>query len=477
MVDMAKLVCEACEAAQSGSEAVSGKRPADIYRTFAEALRWINKNELFPKANRLMRELSLEQSLPIAELDAPEWVDAYTGEVDMSMADRINIKPLEKELDEFEGAALASSEGFDADDELENIYHDADFTQVGEWDVRDPMWMIIQNDMKPSDDINELKADPDLRKARKIMKAEYKRTIAFGLCKEAATEMVHHAFYSPIMLRDQNTGELTPGRTPAEMVLDRLNTLAQSREVKDIAYLFLSFQNEFGFNEEDAALIKVQGSLPTLEDWLEIFGDEVLESLNSTFDPEMTWAQIEAQDESEHALVVRFADDTIKNIVAQADADAKQLKANDPHAKVNVFQHPAFVEAFLRSMSMGSSTVYKDTDGKWHNAAQKAGWCAWMEQFNPTAYKAYQAAIKAGKSFDQSKSSFWQATKSTKRLEAIRGILKSGKGLVLASGREINWAIAALKYKANELVYAEGQKERLAALLLSKGLIQAPVAG
>jgi hypothetical protein len=469
IVAMCRLVCGALDSATSRSENVTGARQADIYRAFAPVLRWIAAHGFYARAKLDLRELEADQSMPFGELDAPDWIEGYTGEVDLKITERVQVTVSEKDQDTTEAASLATSESFDEDDELEtDFYHSLWNTEAAEWDIRDPMWMTIQEDLKPSEDIHELKRVYNLSRPRAIVKKEFEDSRRRGLSKEAAIEMCHHVFRKPILYEDKNTGEMIPGLSPQQMVLAELNRLAQTREVKDVAYLFLSYQNDYMLDEEDAASIKIQGSLPTLEDWLAIFGDEVLDSVQSTIEPDNEYHPIERSDDGEHAQVAIFATKAIDEIIKRASQDADKQKASDPRARINAFQHPVFLRAFLNAMSLSSATIYKDTDGEYRSLAQKAGWEAWLENFNAEAFKAYLEARKSGKSFEQAKSAFWAAAKTApvKKQETIKSLKSTG--LILGSGREVNWGIAVLKVKAGEIDF-EDKQTKLKEILSSKG--------
>ena len=430
MLSMANAVLNAAQNDMRHEENKSGKRPADVYRRWADTLRWIVRHELTSRASRILRELILEQSLPEAELEAPDWVDAYTGEVDMSMADRITIRVPQQDKDEIEMAAAQASEGFNSDDDLEkSLYHHDISTEAMEWDVREPTWMEIQNDLRPSEDQEILRENEAIKRFRKEITKTYNKYIKKGMSKEAATELVKHNIHAPIRIEDPNTGEETLGQnSEVDLAIRELNKLAETYETKDIAYIFLGMQNEFGFDEEDAAKIHVAGSPNNLMDWIDLFGDEVMESLYSTFEPYVYKNDLDTEEkpkvaeveqpqeaidtpweDSETATVSYFAEQTIRDIVKSAKKDI------EGQVSPNVFRTPEFIEGFLRAMSAGASQTYKDTDNVWRSAGNKAGWEAWMEHFNPTAFKAYQQARRDGLNFNKAKSVFWMVTRGTKR--------------------------------------------------------------
>ena len=498
MLSMAKAVCDKAESDLDAKSNKTGNRSADIYRRWAEALRWIVRHEITPKASRVLRELVLDQSLPLAELDNPDWIDPYTGEVDMQITDRVHIKTIQiEEKDEIEVAAAASSEAFNDDDDLEKtLYHLDISTEAMEWDVRDPTWMEIQNDLKPSDEVELLKDNAAVKRFRRAMNKHYNQVLKKGLEREAAAEMVRHNLHAPIRVRDEHTGELVPGKnSEADLLINALNDLAQTHETKDIAYLFLGLQNEFGLEEDEAAQIRIPGSLNNLADWLEIFGDEVMDSLFSTYEPykytdkkeeiveiaaalkEEKEDEPEEQEEAiplpigdgEDAAVSYFAEETIREITQRAALDIKGQK------RPNIFHHPAFIEGFLRAMSAGSAASYKDSDGVWKSAGVKAGWESWMESFNSTAFRAYQQARRDGLDFEKAKAVFWSSAKANrpKKQDTVTGMIVNAQkvpcGLKLGSGRTIGWNILALKLKGGELIVTDEQRAKLRSMLPTIG--------
>ena len=455
MVNMAKRVVEAVQRDMDTEQDTNGKRPADTYRRWAKVLRFIVKHELVTSASRVLREMSLAQSLPMAELDAPEWIDMYTMEVDMQISDRVQIKTADVE-ETIETQAAHYSEGFDSEDGLEEAtYHTSAMAEASEWDIKVPMWMEMQEDLRPSDETRSISKDSELIRFRSAMKRTVQEMRQNGV--KNVEDAVRDAMHAPIMIVDDHTGELVAGsQSQADLAIKALNRLAKTHEPKDIATIYIGLEHDFGFYETDAVKVRVQGSLNNLERWLEVFGDELMESF--------THDSIGSQEYDEHAEVVRFAEDTILKIVDQAKADI----AGNP--RPNVFQHPVFIDGFLRAMSEGSATTFKDTDGKWRSAGHKAGWEAWMKNFNASAFQAYLKARLEGKDFEASKSAFWTATKQSKKVDTVVSVIqdkttKVPSGLVLGSGRRIDWKIFAMKLKGNELTLTDEQRTKLATML------------
>ena len=460
MVSMAKATVEAVERDMGAQRDVTGKRPADTYRRWAKALRWIIKHELHQPAFRVLREMILDQSLPIAELDAPEWIDPYTCEVDMQISDRVTVKNIETEDVTLETQAAMHSEGFDSDDGMETeLYHTAAMTAESEWDVREPMWMEMQNDLRPSDETRAISGDDAIIKFRSAMKRAVREMNKNGVMD--VEDAVRESMHAPIMIVDQNTGEMFPGsNSQADLAVKALTRLARTHDPKDIATVYIGLEHNFGFYETDAARIHIQGSLNTLEQWLDVFGDELMESFTND--------SLGSKPYNEHEEVVRFANETLLNIVEQARKDI------EGKVRPNVFHHPVFIEGFLRAMSEGSATTYKDTDGKWRSSGVKAGWENWMRNFNASAFQAYLSTRRDGKDFEKSKSAFWTATKQSKKVDTITGLMldteKVPCGLVLGSGRKIDWKIFGMKLEGNELTITDEQRTKLQPILKKIGL-------
>jgi hypothetical protein len=51
----------------------TGTRPADLYRTYVKVLRFLRKKG-YLKAGAILRELMLESTLPVADLDNPDHI-------------------------------------------------------------------------------------------------------------------------------------------------------------------------------------------------------------------------------------------------------------------------------------------------------------------------------------------------------------------------------------------------------------------
>jgi hypothetical protein len=80
-VVIANRILDAAELALAMANDRSGNRPADVYRKFGQAVCYITRTGNIPRAGKLWKRYLLAQSLPISELDSPDFLDQYTGEV------------------------------------------------------------------------------------------------------------------------------------------------------------------------------------------------------------------------------------------------------------------------------------------------------------------------------------------------------------------------------------------------------------
>jgi hypothetical protein len=108
------------------------------------------------------------------------------------------------------------------------------------------------------------------------------------------------------------------------------------------------------------------------------------------------------------------------------------------------------------------SVTEKDDEGNWTNLAVEAGWEAWRQHKNPTANAAYHFALTQGMTRQEAMQQFWKVTRAV----GITNI--SAHGLTLTSGRFVDWRIAAMKLKGNEIALSLSDRARLKDLLVSK---------
>jgi hypothetical protein len=279
----------------------------------------------------------------------------------------------------------------------------------------------------------------------------------------------------------------------AKEFLSWLQVKADYEDPVDVAHLFLGQQHALAFMEEDAMKIELSGAYPNLYAFIEENEDEILEGMiESSLGRNETTADIE-----------KFAEETLELFAKQGDPRT-----------ANVVQHPAYIKAYLTVMSNAkdiATTEVVDGHKIVNNRAHQAGWDAWREAKSPEGAKAYRMAIASGKDMKAATAAFWKeamvpvhkALAGITTGEELRNICEThgseieyickrlnvpfdmtdeialklaansaglvkpsiaklhSDGLTLTSGRKINWYVATLKAKNNELDLTEELVERL----------------
>jgi hypothetical protein len=455
-----------------------GTRPVDIYHTYAKVLRHLAEQN-YLHARRILRELMLENTMPLATLDTPYFIDQYTGEVDPEADDdRIKVKGPVSE----EELAAASSESFNDEDGLDEEFFD-------EWDIRDPQFMEMQQDMQPTAELYELRKEAKpyqdacrfeidcivkelrnelidlvlgeastdkrfqdidamtLRRAVEMMVDYPKnqnwpsiRNLAFALFKNFGEEIgpMKMSLAETVCLRFRQTEE-------AKSYIRFLNHKAQTGAApQDIFVLFFALQHAYGFLEEDAERIQLPGQYPTLADFAEEWGDFVLECMNDKAPRHI---------ESDLVLIEKICANTMEQLLQQGDPNAKDITHT-----------PAYLKGYYEAMFNARTVTFTDKDG-YHNLAQEAGWDEWRAQTCPQGNQAYKKARADGKPQKEAMKAFWSLHNSS--IARIRP-----SGLVLKGGREIGWNIAVMKLKAGEFPHTKEDFRRLLNILTEKKIGQ-----
>jgi len=485
---------------------------------------WTIDDPLFIEAARIAELVGSE--LPKIDRNFGErLIRAIQSTMKMGITENVEIGQFNVLMQERSMRSLAVTESFDSEDEIEMEYHEDDLTEVSEWDVTEPMWMTAQNDMRVTAEYEDLKSILPVRGAKKVIRETWEKTKDAGACKLAfhspkIVEKGEDVFTFPSPCDDiirwlnehmvveqfqpkawlamckksfafkeaelvelntwyrskpkgykQTLYSLTHllGKDNAQIATDWLSEQVSLMPIVDVAYLFLSLESDFGFDDEDAKLIKTHGTYPTLYDWLEQFEEECVENLNleGRYDPSVVWGE-EMQPVTNSAKIEEIGAKNVDRICEMAAANCARLRAAGK--KVDAFSTPEFIRAVMETNINSRVTVFMDTDGKWKSLSQTNGWAAWMKQFNPFAFKAYLAARAVGKSVDEAKSAFWECVKTpaAKKLETITGM--TAAGLTLSSGRKVDWGIAFLKFKNNEIEITPEKRASLKEALTSRNL-------
>ena len=224
---------------------------------------------------------------------------------------------------------------------------------------------------------------------------------------------------------------------------------------QDLTAVSLEFQNEMCYPEEMFAhvpLVPQRGQCSTLGQWLDLFGEEMIENLLNR-DPAMNMAEPSLEQ------IELFSAQTVDGLVeAQKDPTGKDITRT-----------PAYLKAYYTAVINSKDLV---VNGR--NVAVEAGWDAWREEKSPDGNKAYKAELKNGKPPKEAMKAFWSVVNGGQvraaQVDRVVTIAGDRSGLVLQSGRRVNWRVALMKLQANELEWGGDTRERLKAALLKMGV-------
>ena len=518
------------------------RKPAQMYRSYNRPLR--SAQALGYHVQSLLNGLMLIQNRPYDELDAPGWIDGYTGEVDPEIdiiafhalpdefltseemqgdPDEIvsfvevmeptecgihkTRKPVTRaemyEMDLMERNSAIGAEGFNADADENEIWFD-------EIDPLKPTWQLIAEDFDPKN-LGELSRE--VRPYQKEFRAAIERCLE-GARQSAADELAMELAGVPtfssvskenLLFACQDTLNFPEAKHPdlrnlsygiwkayqdlVEMLRSSIFPRARlairnSNEAKnflewlqrkaddlestvDLSLLFLSLQHGLGFEEEDAQQIKLTGPYPHLLDFIETNFEELGDLIiNRTLGSGSLPLKGEKTEKSKDPKVVewdgQFNQDNLDRFVEKSIEQMAALQGSP--ASKEITHHPAFMKGYLTAMVNAKDITSTDSNGNYHNTATEAGWDTWREWKSPEGNKAYHAARFKGKNAKEAMKAFWQIV----NLPKIVGIRKDG--LTIQSGdkqRQINWHIAVLKVKGNELSLSSDDRSRLKDLLVA----------
>ncbi len=213
----------------------------------------------------------------------------------------------------------------------------------------------------------------------------------------------------------------------------------QGHHPADIATIFMEFQHAYCFDDlSTASLVTLVHEMrrPTLEKWLDENGNDL---------------------ESRDGLYIRQTSN--REIEDTADTFLDEILVSIPDGEKCPIRSKPFVEGWIRSVIAGSSKP------------QETAWSYWRHSICPEASEAYNNAISKGLSKKSAMAIFYRESEKqgirVKPPEKINSIRKDG--LVLQSGRIVNWRIASLKLKGDELDLPKHDRARLKHILATKG--------
>lgn len=447
-------------------------RPADIYRDFGGALRWIWTNYTEENARRVLAELQLETTMPLNELDNPDWIDAYTGRGDAAY-EQIRLKKSEVSsdgnipmyvadlmedlgygsverfetlngcsMDEYNrqrleaqrsgyneavGQELEQENGADDYDSLEKDFQFNSDLKV-EWDT------VKALQLRFADEIKGVRGQIDaagkaFEEWLKVQKNAEKRT-------KYDWDVAHQRF-------------LAAKETKA--FLKAAQKFLSGGLPQELMAIMLPLQNTFGFWEDDLYTLTIprSGVGYSLANWYEVFGDEFLEQyMGSEDSPNYDDVPMELLDQIAWELTAQMQDAYNKSEERRVEYAAKKgLKY-----KTDTRWTAAFVNAEVQTAIMGEGG---------NNSAQAAGWDAWRAGIDPEANRVFKRLVAKGSTQKEAMAEFWKVVNANRNKIAT----VNRDGITLKSGRKIDWGIARLKITQGEIVLDLAETNRLIELL------------
>jgi len=415
----------------------------------------------------------LLQTLPLSELDNPDFVDGYTGEP-LERLDQ--IIPEKRECDLVE-----------AIEEME--VHDCKIAlaQVSDWNV----WLATRH---PYDDesTNQQFIDanmgwPGLEEERLPLddrgyQSEHILALKEGQTDEEFVEFLASCSQETQALRQEivdaiaehgNSDIWAPGRIRRQVAssmagigfLQRLQyEINNGANPANAATLFLRFQHgycfagpwtrrkandPFGPNKHASTILLPDNT--TLEDYIDLFESELLDGIEACGpnSPNTIMTDAEIKDEC-NALFRGY----INNI--------EEHPVNPRHSR-------HWVEGFIMAVNAGAPL--RRTSPEIHTASDGA-WDHWRVRICPEGAKAYARAIKSGATRTQAMRCFYSTARKAgalrpprpKRIKAIRRY-----GLVLSNGKFVNWHTASRIHNEEGFDLTAESKTRLKGMLTERG--------
>jgi hypothetical protein len=484
-------------------------RPATIYRRWIKPCRFLA--EMFKEAKLLVKDIILEQTLPLSELDAPDWVDQYTMETDPT-AERGFVKIAAR--GEFSASKSQQAEDLGWDETTVQAFADAQegFSEgnaieeefTGEWgqDYKEPMFMQMQHDFASSTNLVELRNDiqPLVEHCRDriehIVKKEFEgdawEMVQFAqeVFPKAEREILHKACQMVLEYpKDQDeklrsmsytifkecedfvTSRRNFASSPeAEDFLKKLQRyIDQGESPVDVALIFLGLQHGYGFDIEDGNRVITKVEAPFVAEENKSFiieKDMPVEVINRKVrlqkqtlmsyilsNEEDIMANLESDkigrsEEMPEVQLDEFCNETMQMLVAQGEAGSK-----------DVTKTPEYIRGYMEA-------AFGAKDGDTANCIA-AGWDGWRQMKSPEGNLAYHKALKSGAQPKEAMKAFWAIiNKAERKIKEGRIVGIKSTGLTLSNSRFVDWHIATLKLKNDELLLTVDDLVKLKGILV-----------
>ena len=429
------------------------EKPNEVYRTFMPALAWLDTNGYIDAASTRL-DIADSQSLPYGELDAPDWEDRMSGEIEPF--EKMIVPNSDIELDELTPDDLDIMAKCNwSKDQLEEFYQAQGMFDNGdgpedEWfehDIAIPMWMQIQIDNQVSDEIAELREEafPYIQAIRQHLK----NLIRYFMHPK------RDQWFKDMVIKDTLT--FADREKWADMMAhDRINAKVKGKTQSDISELVEWFESAAnnGANILDLAVIimsvedlidtdyfksiRIDGI--TLADFIEENEDVVIDAMADG------GLAIKSTDRD---LIDLFSETTLTQLIARQSVPDSEKAALTPE----------FMSGQLNAIIEGASI----------EASKSIGYEEFRSRKSTAGNLAFHAKF-SGENYKEAMIAFWQVfKKKEKKRDVIVSVLVNGKGLQLSSNRIIDWRIAKMKLEADEIDH--GQVDKLTTMLKEHGMI------
>jgi len=453
-----------CRAGQLGSYYLSDSpKPSVIYHRFMPVKAMLS--------TRMVREIMLIQSLPYDELDTPDWVDAYTGEIDetefiltgMTIKDKIDLSGVANDdryqkyfahhwtVEEYQ-TFLKAQDSFNGawdEEEDEGLFDDYDTLVFN--------YAEMQKDELPTSYANDARItlQPFIEKVHERINEE------ITYCKDqveiqlAAREKAIEAAKKAHKFADLPTkGEISSLLWETAKV-NIHNSLEMKELIEamdgstfspaDILAPVLHLMHEFGVWESDLFNISTTHVCQNLGTWFDLHGDNLLESRN---DPSWNPRETDRTD------VERFCEETmdllVHNIAMPNNSD--------------ITRSPEFVRAYL--------TEIFEADNITQTVAISKAWDGWREALDQDGAREFSKLVALGRSKKVANSAFF------KLYSRFNIVSTTSKELTLVSPnprayvktRKVSWSAIPSMIKSGLIRVPAEKMDKLIAMLQERNI-------
>jgi hypothetical protein len=449
-------------------------KPADLYRKYSAALRAAAGLKVSSSllATETLRELYLEQTLGDGDLETADYIDAYTGETELtfeqliaSLPERhpinsrdegelkllqIIFMPGKDDGDGFDGVApIISTPGTELERQAEQCREHLgwDDNTVKAFLAANRQFIGGEDEEEPGEDRGFVPATLQERELVIDRPAYYQAMKLVAAFNKRRSEIFERM--KILKINQQNWyKEFRIALTASDEYTDLLNEIErlEAVDITTAAAVALLVATTGSLEETGEDVIAQDGYgliasdfRPGLIQYIEAWQDDLVELINDS-SPNGVFPTTESDIERYDQVTLRM------------------LAEKMPEYHVNPMQTRSWNMAYLQALANGAT----------FQEADESAWAAWRFAMSSEAADAYNKEYLRTNDRKQAMRAFWQKAplcvpRPQEHIKAIRG---DKMGLVLVEKeRRIDWWVATRKAKNNELALTEETKTRLKAVL------------